>query len=106
MSAFKDMVASDIDSVFLNPDELGEEHEVDGRTIICVIDDDGLLDKQGGAVFAVGQSSKTIYAKCEDLPNRKGYGSELMVDGVPYMVNTWYESFGMATVNVFISVGS
>ena len=106
MSAFKDMVASDIDSVFLNLDELGEEHEIDGNIITCIIDEDGLLDRQGGATWAVGQSSKTLYAKCDDLPDRKGYGSELMVDGVPYMINTWYENSGMATISLFISVNS
>lgn len=106
MSAFKDMVAADIDSVFLNLDELGEEHEIDGRTVTCIIDEDGLLDRQGGATWAVGQSTKNVYAKCDDLPDRKGYGSELMVDGVPYMINTWQESMGMATINLFITVNS
>ncbi len=106
MSKFKDMVASDISRVFLNLDELGEEHDIDGNTITCVIDEDGLLDRQGGAIYAVGQSTKTVYAKCEDLPDRKGYGSELMVDGVPYMINTWYENMGMATIELFISVNS
>lgn len=106
MSKFKDMVAADIKSVFLDLDVFGEEHEIDGNTIVCIIDEDGLLDRQGGATWAVGQSTKNVYAKCEDLPDRKGYGAELMVDGVPYMVNTWYENMGMATINLFISVNS
>lgn len=106
MSAFKDMVASDLDTVFLNLDELGEEHEIGGKIVTCIIDEDGLLDRQGGATWAVGQSTKTVYAKCDDLPDRKGYGSELMVDGVPYMINTWYENAGMATINLFISMSS
>lgn len=106
MSAFKDMVAADISNVFLNLEELGEEHIIDGNPIICIIDEDGLLDRQGGAMYAVGQSTKNLYAKCDDLPARKGYGSELVVDGVPYMINTWHEDMGMATVNLFISVNS
>lgn len=106
MSAFKDMVAADIGNVFMNLEELGEEHEIDGKIITCIIDEDGLLDRQGGAMYAVGQSTKNVYAKCDDLPDRKGYGAELVVDGVPYMINTWHEDMGMATVNLFISVNS
>lgn len=106
MSAFKDLVASDIDSVFLNLDDFGEEHDVDGKSIICVIDEYGMLEQQGGAVAAVGQSTMNLYAKSEDLPDRKGYGAELMVDGIPYTVNTWYENMGMSTVNLFISQNS
>ena len=106
MSAFKDMVAADINNVFLNLDELGEEHIVDGKPIVCVISEDGLHDMQGGAVYAVGQSTKSLYAKCDDLPYRRGYGAELVVDGIPYMINTWSEEMGMATVNLFISTNS
>ena len=106
MTSFKDMVASDINQVFLNLDEFGEEHEIDGNTVTCIIDEEGLLDRQGGAVMAVGQSTKTLYAKCDDLPYRKGYGSELMIDGIPYMVDTWYENMGMATIDLFISTNN
>ena len=106
MSVFKDMVASDINSVFLNLDELGEEHTIDGRIVVCIIDEDGLQDRQGGAQYAVGQSTLNLYAKSEDLPDRKGYGAELLVDGVPYMINTWDENMGMATINLFITWNS
>ena len=36
MSAFKDMVAKDRD-IFLNLEELGEEHDVSGSTITCLL---------------------------------------------------------------------
>ena len=103
MSAFKDMVAKDRD-IFLNIDELGEEHEVSGKTIICVFDDKALRERQGGAELAVAESSILLYAKCEDLPNRKGFGAELMVDGRPYMVNTWDEDMGIATVTLSTTI--
>nr|DAG49037.1 MAG TPA: ATP-binding sugar transporter [Caudoviricetes sp.] len=56
--------------------------------------------------MAIGQSTMTLYAKREDLPDRKGYGAELRVDGIPYSVNTWRESIGMTAVNLFISINS
>ena len=97
MSAFKDMVANDR-NIFLNLDELGEEHDVADKTITCVFDDQTLRERQGGAELAVAESSILLYAKCEDLPSRKGFGAELMVDGRPYNVITWDEDMGIATV--------
>lgn len=102
MSAFKDIVAKDRD-IFLNLDELGEEHDVSGTTITCVFDDQALRERQGGTELAVAESSILLFAKCEDLPSRKGFGSELMVDGRPYIVITWDEDMGMATVTLSIT---
>ena len=103
MSAFKDMVANDR-NIFLNLDELGEEHDVADKTITCVFDDQTLRERQGGAELAVAESSILLYAKCEDLPSRKGFGAELMVDGRPYMVNTWDEDMGIATITLSTTI--
>ncbi|MCM1040428.1 MAG: sugar ABC transporter ATP-binding protein [Ruminococcus sp.] len=103
MSAFKDMVMRDRD-ILLNPDEIGEEHEVDGKTVICVIDDSELV-QESNTVYMVSRSQKTLFAKCEDLPKRRGYGAELMVDGVPYIVQSWSEGMGMAQIVLSIAVG-
>lgn len=104
MSAFKDMVLNDR-NIVLNPDELGEPHDIDGKEVVCVID--GVELNQGGIGFMIAaQSQRTIFAKCEDLPRRKGYGAELMVDGVPFIVQSWNESMGMATIALSISVNS
>lgn len=101
----KELIANDRDNVFLNLDDFGEIHNIEGNDIICIIDQDGLLDRQGGAVSAVGQSTMTLYAKVEDLPERRGYGSELTIDGIPYMIDTWYENMGLSTINLFITMG-
>ena len=103
MSAFKDMVEKDRD-IFLNLDEMGEEHDISGSTITCVFDDKALRERQGGAELAVAESSILLYARCEDLPARKGFGAELMVDGRPYLVNTWDEDMGIATVTLSATI--
>lgn len=105
MAAFKEMVANDRDIV-LNLDEFGEEHDISGKTITCVFDDQALRNRQGGAELAVAESSVLLYAKCEDLPSRRGYGAELMIDGIPYIVNTWDEDMGIATVTLSITINA
>lgn len=102
MAAFKDMVATDRD-VVLNVDEFGETHEIEGKEVICVIDDTELKEGAGSAEYAVTQSYKVLFAKSEDLPRRKGYGAELMVDGIPYMVQSWDDAMGIAQITLAIS---
>lgn len=42
MSAFKDQITADIGSVFLNGDEFGEKHTINGTEMVCTIDSDDL----------------------------------------------------------------
>jgi len=106
MSAFRDMVSRDIDRVVLNAAEHGEQHRIGGKKIMCVIDDATLRIRQGGAEYAVGQSYVLLYAKVADLPGRSGYGTELMIDGIPYIVETWDEDEGLATITAFTTMNS
>lgn len=98
MSAFKELVASDIENVFLNIDEFGEEKIIDGKEVVCVADDAILKQLGNVAQATITAADLVIYAKSMDLPPAKGYGSELMVDGVPYTVISWGEEMGMAVI--------
>jgi hypothetical protein len=96
-STFKDQVVKDIELVFLNLDEFGETHEVEGREITIVIDDDALITRKG-AELGVAESSLLIFARCEDLPERKAPGSAINIDGREYIVDDWTESTGVAQI--------
>lgn len=100
---FKEMVATDLDNVFLNPNEFGEEHEVEGSIVICIIDNDLLQKKQEGTYYVLTDAEKRLLAKSEDLPSSKGYGDTLMVDGIPYIVQSWEEDMGLTTVTLGIT---
>ena len=81
--SFKAMVEADRRRTFLNLDEFGEKHTVEGRAIAAVLDDNALKERQGGQ---------------EDLPARRPAGEGLNVDGREYIVNDWSEDMGIATV--------
>lgn len=51
-SSFKEMVERDRRLVFLDLDEFGEEHRVEGKTITVVLDDNALKQRQGGKSWA------------------------------------------------------
>ena len=101
MSAFKDMVRRDRD-IFFNPDELGEEHDINEKPVVCIIDDQTNRDRKGGAEFATAQSTVFFYARSEDLPPRREPGEELRFDGVPYTVETWDEDMGVSSIALSI----
>ena len=96
--SFKEMVAKDVRSTFLNLEEFGEEHRVEGKTITAVIDENALKERQGGQELSVAESSLLLYAAVEDLPARRPAGEGLNVDGREYIVNDWSEDMGVATI--------
>lgn len=95
--SFKDMVQRDR-SIFLNIDEFGEVHKVEGRNITVVIDDNTLRERQGGAEVGVAESSLLLFAYVEDLPPRREAGESINVDGREYIVDDWSEDMGIAQV--------
>jgi len=93
--SFKEMVERDR-AVFLNLDEFGEVHRVEGRNITVMIDDNTLRERQGGAEVGVAESSLLLFARVEDLPERRGAGESINVDGREYIVDDWSEDMGIA----------
>ena len=95
---FKAMVEADRRRTFLNLAEFGEEHRVEGKTIMAVLDDDALKQRQGGQELGVAEASLLLFAAVEDLPPKRPAGEGLNVDGREYIVNDWREDMGIATV--------
>lgn len=96
--SFKDMVERDIKGVFIDFDFFGETHNVEGRDIVIVIDNDTLKEKQGGQDLAVAESSTLFYAHAEDLPKRRPSGEVLNIDGRECTIDDWSENMGLATI--------
>ncbi len=97
MMSFKDMVQKDR-GIFLNIDEFGEVHKVEGKQITVVIDDNRLRERQGGAEVGVAESSLLLFAYSEDLPPRREAGESINVDGREYIVDDWSEDMGVAQI--------
>ena len=96
--SFKDMVAADIAATFLNKDFFGEPYRIEGKTILIVIDNDELKERQGGQDLAVAESATLFHASTADLPPRKAPGSSLNVNGRECIIDDWKEDMGMATI--------
>lgn len=95
---FKDMVAKDRLSVFLDFSTFGEELRVEGKAIPVILDNDQLKTKQGGQDLAVAESATLFYARSEDLPKRRIPGASLNVNGRECIIDDWQEDMGIATI--------
>lgn len=95
---FKDMVANDLSSVFLDIKTFGEMYRVEGKSIPIVLDSDELKERQGGQDLAVAESATLFYARTADLPPRKAPGSNLNINGRECIIDSWSEDMGISTV--------
>lgn len=101
----KDELINDINNVFLALDDFAEEHIVDGKTILCVIDNDTLKTRQGTAEIGVDESTLLLFANVEDLPKKKK-GGLLTIDHKIYMIDDWKVNFGMAEIALHQNVAT
>ena len=98
------MVKADRIEVFLNIDEFGEIHTVEGKPIPIVIDNDGLKERQSGQDIAVAESSTLFYARMEDLPRRRPAGENININGRECMIDDWQEDMGLSTIVLHQSI--
>lgn len=97
MKTFKEQVSADLE-VFINLDHFGEIHTIEGREVKVVLDDDKLVERQGGAELGVAEADLLLFAYSANLPPKKAPGSALNIDGREYIIDDWKEDMGLATV--------
>ena len=95
--SLKDEILNDIDNVFFILEDFGEEHIIDGKSVICILDDDALKIRSGTNELSVSESTLLLFAKVSDLP-RKVVGDELLIDGRIYIVDDWKVNLDVAEV--------
>ena len=108
MSAFKDMVAADMDSVFLDADEFAEEHNLNGTDCICVVESPTtgktLTNKGNGEKYkgydAVHGAMATIHVKKADIGEMPVEDQDFSLDGEIFIVDTCVEHMGMLTIGL------
>ena len=103
---FKDMVAADIPAVFLNPDEFGEMHDLNGTECVCVVSNDETAKRNAGlpdgrrTPDGLHGDYLTVCVKTSDLPHIPKMGTNFTVDGKLYKVDTCAEDMGMLTLTL------
>ena len=97
MISFKEMVAADR-GVFLNLDEFGEEHVIEGETITAMLDEKTFDESKKGEDIGLAAFDLVLFARVEDLPEQRASGESLNVDGRECTIVSWRTDAGMASV--------
>lgn len=105
MSAFRDMLAADMDKVFLNADEFASEHELNGQTVLCVVQSPTEQEKflQGLAYRGFeGVHGKTtiVHVKKETVGEFPAEGEVITFDGEPMLVDSCVDNMGMLSLTL------
>lgn len=108
MTAFKDILAKDIDT-FLNLKEFSEVHSINGVFLNCLIDDGVLRDNKAGSKDdaysgryrdGTHYGYETLYVKISDFGKAPTPGALLKVDGKDYVVRKVKEPIGMYEIEI------
>ncbi len=101
--SFKEQLTHDLDTVFVNLDEFGEIHRVEGKKIPVVIDDDMLekLNKVGDSrSLGMVEADMLIMGRVSDFPADLDPGRLLNVDGREMLVVKSSKDMGLVEVTL------
>ena len=104
---FKELVASDVDNVFMNLDEFSETHIVNGKRMTVQVDSNEMIDREKRyqykrSLYADGVylTEMLIYVKASEFGNLPAVGRQLMFDGRSYLISDAVDEDGVYTISL------
>lgn len=104
---FKEQIAADTKNVFMNALEFSEEHIIDGRNMLCIVDNNELMARRVKYKFRskfyvdqVGIKDMLIYVRAEDFGALPTIGRTLIFDGKPYIICYAVNESGIYSINL------
>lgn len=104
--SFKEQVAADISAVFLNPDEFGETHNLQGVDCTCIIFGDETERRKPTGRRGNVHSTEGLHGDFVKICVRAGIieepeqGQNFKVDGKLFKVDTCTNDMGMLTIEL------
>lgn len=96
--SFKEQIERDLDAVFLNLDDFGERHRVEGKEITVVVDNDQLNKLKKGQILGLVEADMLLMGKAADFPEDLEPGNLLNVDGRELLIELSGEDMGLVEV--------
>jgi len=98
MSAFKEQLAKDLTDVFLNVDEFGDEHTINGVTVKVVVDNDELQQRSDKSGIDLGET--LFFVRVGDMPVKPAVNKELRFDGKIMFIRSFMEDDGLYEITL------
>lgn len=103
MKSFKDLIADDILNAFMNPDEFGEKHAIDGRDMTITVDNSEIIERSKKQIERTdGTYKKQIlfYVARAEFGRLPAIGSVLQFDGGQYTVTDAVSEGGIYSITI------
>ena len=102
---FKDLVAEDVASVFLNLDEFAETRLINGKEMAVVVDDNELLERDkatalGAQLAGTYKSRRLIYVSKAEFGSRPAQDVLLTMGTKQYRVKSCTEETGILAIEL------
>lgn len=102
---FKEQLAKDVGTVFLNPEEFGETHVVNGKEMVVAIDNYELSERQqraGQPRDGIYKNQKLVYVGASDFGPLPAQGSLFTLDKRDYLVADAVSEDGVYLITIGI----
>ena len=88
---FKEQLFKDIDAVFLNPEEFGESHTVDGKTMNVIVDNMEIIERskkqiEEGRIEGIYKRQLLFYVSRKEFGKLPAVGRILTFGGKDYLI--------------------
>lgn len=98
----KDRIVQDLKRVFMNHEHFAEEHSWNGKTILCVTDEEVALKRKNNNVVDLSWDNNTsetlVYVPVEGFPGRVVPNEHILFDGKPMKILQRQIDAGMYTI--------
>lgn len=104
MRSFKDVLKDDIKSVFLTFEEFGEEHNINGETVLIIIDENELTEREKrirrGMDVELHKRQLLFYVAADDFGPLPSPGRVLELDGKKYLITEADDEDGIYSISL------
>lgn len=103
MRSFKDVLKSDIKQVFLNFEEFGEVHKINGQEVLLIIDENELTEREKRIRHnkeELHRKQLLFYVAAEDFGPLPSPGRLLDLDGKKYQITEAADEDGIYSISL------
>ncbi len=100
---FKEILRNDVKEVFLNPSEFGEEHTVNGKKMVIIIDDNELTEREKrikSHMDGIYKKQTLVYVHALDFGPLPGVGKPVVIDGLTFIVTDSINENGIYSLHL------
>ncbi len=103
LPTFKGLLRQDVKKVFLNPAEFGEEHTVNGKPMLIIIDDNELTEREKrikSHMDGIYKKQTLVYVGAMDFGPLPGVGKPIKIDGATFIVTDSINEGGVYSLHL------